>query len=99
MKRTLKAQGKIMSPQTKELAPGRPVMRFALVEQTPEGTTWHNCAAWGAMAHKMCHLQQGDTVQVQAKAVTMTHVGAMRRTTTQYIIETFKELVHAEKTV
>ena len=88
----LRAQGKIMSPQIKELSPGRPVMRFALVEMDREGKqTWHSCAAWGGMAAKMSRLCEGDMVEVVARSATKSFTGVTgtRRTVTEYIVETY----------
>ena len=98
MKRTLKAWGKVMCPEVKYIAPSRPVMRFALVEQDKEGKqTWHPCAAWGDTAAKMSRLSEGDMIEVEAKTVTRPFMGKMgtRRIVTEHIVHSYKQL-HAQ---
>jgi len=101
MSRNLRTWGKVMSPEVKYLAPGRPVMRFALVENNDSGTTWHSCVAWGDTALKMADTQEGDMIEVEAKVVTRSFVGkgGARRIVTENIVTAYKQLHHGKKEV
>jgi single-stranded DNA-binding protein len=92
--RTLRTHGKMMSPQIKYIAPGRPVLRFALVAVSEGTSTWHSCVAWGNTAEKMSTLEEGDMIEVDAKSVTRSFTSSIgaRRTVTEYVVSTFKTL-------
>lgn len=93
--KTLRAIGKVMSPQVREIAKGRPVMRFALVERSKDGgNTWHTCVAWGDTAAKMSSLVEGDMVEVEARTVTRSYTGSGgdRRIVTEQVVSSFKDL-------
>ena len=88
--RHLKAQGKILSPRSRDLAPGRPVMLFGL-QVWREGTTEVlSCSAWGGVAGKLAHLNEGDMVEVWARPQTQTRVG--RKPTTVWVVTNYELL-------
>lgn len=91
----LKAQGKVMSPQIRDVAPGRPVMHFALVSQDDKGNqTWHSCAAWGDVAQRLWSgCEEGTMIQVEARVVSRPiGMGEDRRIITENIVSEFKIL-------
>jgi hypothetical protein len=86
--RILRAQGKILSPEVREMAPGRPMMRLGLQLMDQDGNiTVHPCVAWGDMASKLSRYNEGDIVEVVARPSTNTRIG--RKPMTEYIITEF----------
>ena len=89
----LRAQGKIVSPHSRDIAPGRPVMKFALRTMDHEGTTtMYPCVAWGEVAAKMGKFDEGDMVDIIARTVTRTFPG--QKPTTEYVVSEYKLLKH-----
>jgi hypothetical protein len=88
--RHLKAQGKILSPRSRDMAPGRPVMLFGLQVMREHGTEVLSCSAWGGVAGKLAHLDEGDMVEVFARPQTQTRVG--RKPTTTWVVTEYKLL-------
>jgi hypothetical protein len=86
--RHLKTQGQILSPQVRDMAPGRPIIRFGLRTMDREGATAvHPCVGYGEVAHKLSRQTEGDMVEVVARLVTNTRVG--RKPLMEYIVTEF----------
>ena len=86
--------GKILSPDLREVMPGRHLMRFGLRVMNKDGTRLLSCVAHGATAQALAlDTQDGDMVLVVARETHRSfRVNGERRVMTENIVTDYKVL-------
>ena len=91
---SIHAQGKVVSPQLREVMPGRPILRFALERMHEGRKSLLGCSAWGATAQAMLRDCPEDTMVFVTLRPQhrVTRVQGERHTLTDHLVQDYRVL-------